>query len=194
MGDGGSGGDPENRAQNPRSLLGKLLSINVATKGVKIEALGLRNPWRFAWDRATQDFYLADVGQNSFEEIDFLPRGSTGLVNFGWDVYEGRSRFEDKQPSGGRLVFPIAVYGRSGGCSVTGGFVYRGSAVPAARGRYFYGDFCSGTVWSLKVVGGKARQLRREGFKVESLSSFGEDARGELYLTSLDGSVYRLAP
>ena len=193
MGDGGAGGDPENRAQSMRSLLGKLLSINVATKGVKIEALGLRNPWRFSFDRANWNLWIADVGQNAFEEIDFTPRAQLRLLlNYGWDAFEGRSRFESKNPSRGRLVFPVATYGRSNGCSVSGGFVYRGSSVPAARGRYFYGDFCSGIVWSLTRSSGKAR-VRREPFQVDSLASFGEDARGELYLVSLEGSVYRLA-
>jgi hypothetical protein len=193
MGDGGAGGDPENRAQNMGALLGKLLSINVATKGVKIEALGLRNPWRFSFDRANWNLWIADVGQNAFEEIDFTPRAQQRLLlNYGWDVYEGRSRFESKRPSRGRLVFPVATYGRANGCSVSGGFVYRGSSVPAARGRYFYGDFCSGIVWSLTRSSGKTR-VRREPFQVDSLASFGEDARGELYLVSLEGSVYRLA-
>jgi glucose/arabinose dehydrogenase len=193
MGDGGAGGDPENRAQSMRSLLGKLLSINVATKGVKIEAIGLRNPWRFSFDRANSNLWIADVGQNAFEEIDFTPRAQQRLLlNYGWDVYEGRSRFESKSPAGGPLVFPVATYGRSNGCSVSGGFVYRGSSVPAARGRYFYGDFCSGNVWSLTLASGKAR-VRREPFQVDSLASFGEDARGELYLVSLEGSVHRLA-
>jgi glucose/arabinose dehydrogenase len=191
MGDGGSGGDPENRAQNPRSLLGKLLSINVATKGVRIEALGVRNPWRFSFDRRTSDLWIGDVGQNAWEEIDFLPRRSPGLENFGWDAYEGRARFESKAIARGRLIRPVAVYDRSQGCSVTGGFVYRGTAVPAARGRYFYGDFCTGNVWSLKR--GARPLVRKESFKVPNLSSFGEDAAGELYLVTLDGAVYRLA-
>jgi glucose/arabinose dehydrogenase len=195
MGDGGAGGDPEGRSQNPRALLGKLLSINVATGGVKIEARGLRNPWRFSFDRATRDLYIGDVGQNAWEEVDYVARRALArLLNFGWDVYEGRARFESKRPSGGRLVFPVVVYPLSGGhCSVIGGFVYRGAGVPAARGRYFYGDHCSGVVWSLRIAGGKARQVRREPFRVESLTSFGEDTRGELYLTAQTGAIYRLA-
>ena len=197
MGDGGAGGDPENRAQNLGSRLGKLLTIHVDRRGARAQtnALGLRNPWRFSFDRANGDLYLADVGQNSFEEIDYTPRSQLRtLRNYGWDVYEGRARYEEKRASRGRLVFPIHSYARSGDhCSVTGGFVYRGARVPAARGRYFFGDYCSGIVWSFRVVGGKARQLRREAFRVSSLSSFGEDAAGELYLTSLSGgSVYRL--
>jgi glucose/arabinose dehydrogenase len=196
MGDGGSGGDPENRAQNLGNLHGKLLTVNVNRRGARpqISALGLRNPWRFSFDRANGDLYLGDVGQGSWEEIDYLPRRSPGLENFGWDVYEGRAKYEDKRPSRGRLVFPIAVYENGGGqCSVTGGFVYRGTRVAAARGRYFYGDYCSGDVWSLKVVRGRATAMRRESFQVSSLTSFGEDARGELYAVSHDGVVYRLS-
>jgi glucose/arabinose dehydrogenase len=197
MGDGGSGGDPENRAQNPSSHLGKLLKIDRTSGRVTMAALGLRNPWRFTFDRATHDLWIGDVGQNEWEEIDFLPRRLVGrTMNYGWRVWEGRSRFTPNQtPRGiGTLRFPIAVYKHTGGsCSVTGGYVYRGRAVPAARGRYFYGDYCSGTVWSLRQRNGKAVSLRREPFKVAGLSSFGEDANGELYLVSLDGSIYRLA-
>jgi glucose/arabinose dehydrogenase len=194
MGDGGAGGDPEDRAQNPRSLLGKLLTLDADAPKPKPQmvALGLRNPWRFSWDRANGDLYIGDVGQNAFEEIDYTPRRSPGLENYGWDLYEGRARFEQKKPSRGKLVFPIATYGRGSGYSVTGGFVYRGRAVPSLRGRYIYGDFGSGTIWTLKVVGGKATDQRRESIRVESLSSFGEDAAGELYATSLDGAVYRI--
>ena len=190
MGDGGAGGDPENRAQDMGTLLGKLVSINVATRGAKIEALGLRNPWRVSFDRRTGDLWIGDVGQNAWEEVDFLPRRSPGLENYGWDAYEGRARFEDKPIARGRLIGPIAVYGRGDGCSISGGFVYRG-AVAAARGRYFYGDYCTGTVWSLKR--GARPLVRREPFRVESLTSFGEDARGELYLVSHGGTIYRLA-
>jgi glucose/arabinose dehydrogenase len=196
MGDGGSGGDPENRSQNLGSLFGKLLTIDVDRRGARpqIDAIGLRNPWRFSFDRANGDLYIGDVGQNAWEEIDYLPRARLPrLQNYGWDVFEGRARFENKQPSRGDLISPIAVYPNpSQGCSVTGGFVYRGSAVPAARGRYFYGDYCSGNVWSLRVSGGRAAQVRREPFRVDGLTSFGEDARGELYLVSHGGTVYRL--
>ena len=195
MGDGGAGGDPENRAQNMSSLLGKLLTIDVNRAGARPEivALGLRNPWRVSFDRANGDLYIGDVGQNAFEEIDYTPRRSPGLENYGWDVYEARERYEEKQPGPGTLVFPIAQYGRSDGISVSGGFVYRGRAVPALRGRYLYGDFGSGTIWSLRVSAGKASAPRRESIRVPGLSSFGEDAAGELYATSLEGAVYRLA-
>ena len=198
MGDGGAGGDPENRAQNMRTLLGKLVTINVnvARPRPVIAALGLRNPWRFSFDRSNGDLYIADVGQNAWEEIDYVPRGSPGLENYGWDVYEGRARFENKAPnSTGRLVSPIHVYANDGSnCSVTGGFVYRGSAIPALRGRYLFGDYCSGIVWSLRVGGGQAADVRREAFRVPQLSSFGEDATGELYAASLSGRVYKLVP
>lgn len=195
MGDGGSGGDPENRAQNMRSLLGKLLRLDAAAGNPRAEiaALGLRNPWRFSFDRATGDLWLGDVGQGSLEEIDVLPRSSRGLVNFGWDAFEGTARFEDKARGPGRLVAPVYEYGRDDGCSVTGGYVYRGSKVPAARGRYFFGDYCSGSVWSLRLKAGKAVDVRKEPFQVESLTSFGEDAGGELYLVSHGGTIYRLA-
>jgi glucose/arabinose dehydrogenase len=197
MGDGGSGGDPENRAQNLRTLLGKLLRIDVNRRGAdpEIVGYGLRNPWRFSFDRGNGDLYIGDVGQGRFEEIHYTRRRSAGLENYGWDVYEGRAIFEQKEPNpAGRLVHPIAVYGRAGGnCTVVGGFVYRGRRIPSLRGRYFYGDFCSGIVWSLRVRGGRATTLRREPFSVDSLSSFGESARGELYLVSLNGTLYRLA-
>jgi glucose/arabinose dehydrogenase len=194
MGDAGAGGDPENRAQNLRSPFGKLFALNVDRRGARrqIVGYGLRNPWRFSFDRATGDLYIGDVGQNSWEEVDFTPRRSPGLENYGWDVYEGRARFENKPLSGpGKLVRPVVVYPLSGGhCAVSGGFVYRGNAVPAAKGRYFYGDNCSGTVWSFPR--GRARSVRQEPFTLGGLSSFGEDAAGELYAVTLNGRLYQL--
>src|ERR687897_1957398 len=193
MGDGGSGGDPENRSQNMRSLFGKLLSMNVATKGLRIEALGLRNAWRFSFDRANSDLYIGDVGQGAIEEIDWTPANSPGLENYGWDVYEGRSKYEDKPLGPGKLVQPVAQYTHGDGCSVTGGYVYRGSNA-RLRGRYIYGDYCSGIIWSFKLADGKATGLRRERFKVASVSSFGQDLAGELYAVSHNGTIYRLTP
>ena len=194
MGDGGSGGDPENRAQNLSSRLGKMLRINVNSKRpiVQIVGYGVRNPWRFSFD-SNGDLYIGDVGQNAWEEIDYTPRNSPGLENYGWDVYEGTHEFESKQPRGpGKLVMPIAEYPHSQGCSVTGGYVYRGRAIPSLRGRYIYGDFCSGTIWTLRAGGGDDVDVRRESISLESLSSFGRDAAGELYATSLTGNVYKL--
>jgi glucose/arabinose dehydrogenase len=195
MGDGGAGGDPDDRAQNLGDRLGKLLSLDVdeAGAGWRIVAYGLRNPWRFSFDRETGDLYLADVGQSALEEVNYVRWPPRGLLNFGWDVYEGDLVHEDKEPNrAGRLVAPVAVYGRARGCSVTGGFAYRGAAMPGVHGRYFYGDYCSGAVWSFRVRDGKARARRQERFQVPALSSFGEDANGELLLVSLSGTVFRL--
>ncbi len=193
MGDGGSADDPDDRSQNMRSLFGKLLSLNVATKGIQIEALGLRNAWRFSFDRANGDLYIGDVGQDSVEEIDWTPAASPGLENYGWDVYEGTSTFEDKPLGPGKLVQPVAEYSHDDGCSVTGGYVYRGSNV-SLRGRYIYGDYCSGLVWSFALQGGEATGLRRESFRIATLTSFGEDAAGELYAVAHSGRIYRLTP
>ena len=195
MGDGGSAGDPGNRAQDPNTRLGKLLRLNVNRRGARptIVGVGLRNPWRFAFDRG--NLYIADVGQSAREEIDFVPRGSAGRENYGWRRYEG-SRLYDAdtalyRPS--RLVWPIHEYGRAAGCSVTGGFVYRGR-IAAARGRYFFGDYCTGAVWSFRVVSGRKRGLRREPFTVPTLSSFGRGSLGGMYLLShTRGIVFRLA-
>ncbi|MER3487931.1 MAG: glucose dehydrogenase [Chloroflexota bacterium] len=193
MGDGGSAGDPGNQAQNLSSRLGKLLRADPLKPAWEIAGYGLRNPWRFSFDRQTGALYIADVGQDAWEEVDFRPLGAPP-ANYGWARYEGRHLFKDIPLAGhAPLVFPIAEYGHSQGCSVTGGYVYRGKAVRAARGRYFFGDYCSGTIWSLRVEQGRARDLRREPFRVESLSSFGEDAAGELYLVSHQGQIYRLA-
>jgi glucose/arabinose dehydrogenase len=195
MGDGGSGGDPENRAQNLSQRLGKLLKMNATRRGAtpQIDGYGLRNPWRFSFDRANGDLYIGDVGQGEWEEIDYVARGDSGLKNFGWNVYEGNARFSDNPLNpAGELVAPVRAYSHSLGCSVTGGFVYRGRAVPSARGRYFYGDYCSGRIWSLRIVNGRATDVRQESQRLPELSSFGEDTRGELYAVTLSGRLYRL--
>jgi glucose/arabinose dehydrogenase len=197
MGDGGSAGDPENHAQDLDSQLGKLLRYDVDVSGNQdweMVAYGLRNPWRFSFDRETGDMWIGDVGQGEVEEIDYLPNGTSALVNFGWDVFEGTHVYEDKEPDpSGELVEPVAEYRHVEGCSITGGFVYRGEAIAAAQGRYFYGDYCSGFIWSLALRNERARDVRKHGIEVNGLSSFGEDAAGELYLLSLTGFVYRLA-
>ncbi len=187
MGDGGSAGDPEDNAQNLSSRLGKLLRINVNARSapVAIVGYGLRNPWRFSFDRATGDLYIGDVGQGDWEEIDYTPRSSPGLENYGWDVYEGTHTYESKSlNSAGHLVMPVTQYSHSLGCSVTGGYIW--------KRRYYYGDYCSGRVWSLGISGGKATGVRAESFKVPSNSSWGLDARGNLYAVSLEGTVYRV--
>jgi glucose/arabinose dehydrogenase len=190
LGDGGAGGDPENRAQNMDTLLGKMVRLDVrrTQPAPEIVALGLRNPWRYSFDRRTGVLWIGDVGQGSLEEIDRLARPGTGLVNFGWDVYEANARFEDKELGPGRLVQPVAQYGRGAGCSVTGGYVYRGPSIPRISGRYVFGDYCSGNIWSMPAVGGP---IRLESVKLPGLSSFGEGLRGELYAVGHEGVVYR---
>jgi len=196
MGDGGSGGDPENRAQNLKSRLGKLLRINPTRTGSawQIVGYGLRNPWRFSFDRANGNLWIGDVGQNAWEEVDYRNAARVGrLANYGWSRFEGKSVFDSHKPyvRKGDAISPVLVYSHSAGCSITGGYVYRGSAVPSAQGRYFYGDYCSGTVWSFKAGNGRLSASTVAG-SIKNLSSFGEDGNGELYATSLDGSLYRL--
>ena len=195
MGDGGAGGDPENRAQNLDEKLGKLLSTDPGgSDGWRIEGYGLRNPWRFSFDRETGDLWIGDVGQGSWEEIDHTPVDSAGLENYGWDVYEGTHGYEDKDPNqAGHLVMPVYEYSHQHGCSVTGGYVYRGERVPDAVGRYFFGDYCSGAVSSLTLENGKAVGVRNFAH-VDELSAFGQDAAGELYAVSLQGQLYELEP
>jgi glucose/arabinose dehydrogenase len=196
LGDGGAAFDPEGRSQDMGTRLGKLLRVDVeaAEPAWEIAANGLRNPWRFSFDRETGDLYIGDVGQDRWEEIDFVAAGTDGLLNFGWDVYEGDEQVEDNDlQGGGELVFPVAAYAHDVGCSVTGGYVYRGAALPSMQGRYLYGDYCSGTIWSLRIEGGEAVEIRRERVSVPQLASFGEDGDGELYAVSQAGAVYRLA-
>ena len=207
MGDGGSGGDPQNYAQNPNSRLGKMLRINLypsarlsetsnselrstAVFTPEIWALGLRNPWRFSFDRQTGDLYIGDVGQNKYEEVDFLPANSASGTNFGWNLYEGFEAYLGGSAAG--LTPPIHAYSHSLGCSVTGGYVYRGPQIPGLNGAYLYGDYCSGTIWSLRRDANGVWQntmLLQSGLNI---SSFGEDANGELYVISLGGSLYRI--
>jgi glucose/arabinose dehydrogenase len=194
-GDGGGGGDSYGNGQRADGYFAKIMRLDVGNRAVRWQtwAVGLRNPWRFSFDRATGALYIGDVGQNAWEEIDYVARGASHL-NFGWNRYEGEATFGDEELlAGWTLTAPVHVYEHDSGCSVTGGYVYRGRAVPAAAGRYFFGDYCSGAVWSLRVANGEATDVTRESFTVPELSSFGEDAAGELYLTSLGGTVYRLA-
>jgi Glucose / Sorbosone dehydrogenase/IPT/TIG domain len=202
MGDGGSGGDPENRSQNPSSLFGKLLSINVATKGLRIEAFGLRNAWRFSFDRATGDLYLGDVGQGQIEEIDLQPVASAGGENYGWKMMEGtRCTGNDGNCPGGtpacdspELTLPILEYDHGGGrCSVTGGYRYRGLRIPALYGRYVYGDYCSGEIWGA-FLDGDTWATELLPIETGGLQTFGQDLAGELYVGNSDGVLYRIDP
>ena len=198
MGDGGSGGDPNNNGQTFTTKLAKIWKLDVNKPGAKpiLVQYGLRNPWRFSFDRTTGDLYIGDVGQNAWEEIDYVARAQLGRPsNFGWAVYEGRRPFDQSRALDrrGPLVWPIAVYGHALGCSVTGGFVYRGKSRRDLVGRYYYGDYCSGAIWSLRMTKGKPTGLRRERFTIPALTSFGEDAHGGLYAVSQQGTLYRIA-
>jgi glucose/arabinose dehydrogenase len=199
MGDGGGAGDPERTAQNPDSPLGKLLRIDVNHPGAppEVVALGLRNPWRFSFDRRTDDLWIGDVGQDTFEEIDALPAGGLDAEsppNFGWSAFEGTAPFNDDQQAPDAIA-PLLVYGREGGCSVTGGYVVRDPELTGLNGRYIYGDFCQGELRSF--IADPTREAADDedlGLDVPSLSSFGEDAAGHIYAVSLEGPVYRLVP
>lgn len=213
-GDGGSADDPERNAQDLSSLLGKILRIDPrATDGNaysipkdnpfagdggargEIYAYGLRNPWRFSFDRKTDALSIGDVGQNSREEVDLVAAGEGSGANFGWSAYEGEERFNADQRAPDATP-PVLTYATSGGnCSVTGGYVVRDRELASLYGRYLYGDFCLGELRSfLARPGREAEDDRRLGPRIENLSSFGEDNRGRLYATSLDGPVYRLEP
>jgi glucose/arabinose dehydrogenase len=199
-GDGGGAGDPFGNAQNTETMLGKILRVDVDSAepvavppdnpfGNEVWAYGLRNPWRISFDRVTEDLYIGDVGQGEWEEIDFLPAGSPGGANFGWDHREGAHDYEGGGPEG--MLEPIAEYGHpEGGCSVTGGYVYRGS-IPEWNGIYLYGDYCTGMIWGLlQIDGGWQNQLL---FDLDvTITSFGQDEAGELYLLSDTGEIFRL--
>ncbi len=198
MGDGGSGGDPNHRAQDGQSLLGKMLRIRsdgsvppdnpfVDDKNVRDEiwAIGLRNPWRFSFDRATGALWVGDVGQNKVEEVDVIVKGG----NYGWRWYEGSQAYKiDAATERATLIPPVFEYGRDLGQSITGGVVYRGKAYPSLQGRYFFADFVSGQTWSMPVTGGNATILPR----LSNPSSFGEDEAGELYVLSYSGNVFQV--
>lgn len=199
MGDGGSAGDPQGRAQDSRSRLGKLLRLNVNVSPVRVRtyAKGLRNPWRFSFDRATGALWIGDVGQNAWEEIDYLRPGRPAGANFGWNGYEGTHVYNAAVASRldrSRLTWPVAQYSHSQGYSVTGGYVYRGRAIPALRGFYLFADWGSGHVWAKKGPGGARSAVPGLDGQAQQVSSFGQDARGELYVVSLAGSVYRIVP
>jgi glucose/arabinose dehydrogenase len=211
LGDGGSAGDPMGNAQSLSTLLGKLLRISprpskgepyaippdnpfVGRDGARPEiwAYGLRNPWRYSFDAATDDLWIGDVGQNAWEEIDLEPAGSGGGSNFGWDRLEGTHPFEGSPAPGS--IPPVFEYAHGdGSCAATGGYVYRGERIPDLAGAYLFGDYCRGVVEAFVPRDGRATQVRPLGPRVDALASFGEDARGELYVLSLAGTVFRIA-
>jgi glucose/arabinose dehydrogenase len=196
LGDGGGADDQHDNAQDLGDRLGKMLRLDVDRPGAdwEIVAYGLRNPWRFSWDRETKSLWIADVGQDQREEIDVVTELPDPPLNFGWPAFEGSRDPDDREPTGpGRVVFPVAEYTHEDGCSITGGYVYRGTEVPAMRGRYVYGDVCSGILWTLRAGRASASDVRREDERLEQVASFGQDARGELYAVALTGSVFRVA-
>jgi glucose/arabinose dehydrogenase len=221
-GDGGSGGDPPNNAQDKESLLGKLLRIDPRPSGGRpysipasnpfvgrpgrdeIYSYGLRNPYRFSFDTVTAPgrprIAIADVGQNRFEELDYTTVGVANGANFGWDAFEGFAPYTEENgdtPDPGNTVKPILAYGRGrdgGSCTIIGGYVSRDPRLPPLRGRYVYADLCSGKLRSLVPHLRRASHDRRLGLSVGTPSTFGEDARGRLYVASLEGPVYRLVP
>jgi len=214
-GDGGGGGDPDGNGQNKHALLGKLLRLDVSgASGYTIPAdnpanadtsfapevwsYGLRNPWRYSFDRETGDLYIADVGQGLYEEVDASAAANLGRgVNFGWNVMEGMHCYNATSCDMTGKTLPVIEYTHAGGaCSITGGYVYRGTRIAALVGQYLYSDYCASFVKSFQFSGGTATNtqawptLQPAG----SVSSFGQDARGELYILTLDGGVYRIVP
>jgi glucose/arabinose dehydrogenase len=216
MGDGGAANDRFGNGQNPQTLLAKMLRINVASdpdepytipadnpwvaadwngQDVRNEiwAVGLRNPWRWSFDRQTGDLWIADVGQNMIEEINVVPSTDMSGLNFGWPIMEGKSCFGTENCDQTGLVLPVTDYRHEGNCSVTGGYVYRGQAHRAWNGVYFYGDYCSGRLWALAPDGAGGWSTVELAQNPIALSSFGEDEAGELYVTDLSGGVvYRM--
>lgn len=222
-GDGGSGGDPQNNAQHPSRPLGKLLRIDVDGGGGapdcslaagqhygippgnaytdgpggagcdEIYALGLRNPWRIAFDAQTGALWIADVGQNAYEEINLVPAGTAAGLNFGWRCYEGDQPYNPSGCNGAYFMPLVTTTHSAGNCSITGGRVYRGAAYPALSGRYFFTDFCNTAIKSITFDGGQPRvDTPVAAGAVSQPVAFGEDAAGELYLASLTGAIYRV--
>jgi glucose/arabinose dehydrogenase len=211
LGDGGGGGDPDANGQNQNTLLGALLRIDVNSGDPysipagnpfvgrndarpEIWATGLRNPWRFAFDGSAGNLYVADVGQGELEEVNVVAATRAG-VNYGWNIMEGSSCYNASSCNRQGLELPVLEYRHLGNaCSVTGGFVYRGSAIPEIAGHYFYGDYCAGFVKSFRFQGGAATDERTwELGNIGNITSFGQDAAGELYITSGNGTIYRIA-
>lgn len=208
LGDGGAANDPEGNAQSLTSYLGKILRIDVdrgpgysipaenpydGSAGLpEIWAYGLRNPWRFSFDRLTGDLFIGDVGQNMWEEINYLPSGSRGGANLGWDYREGKHPFEGQTPEGLSMIDPVAEYDHSQGCSVTGGYIYRGQALSSWQGVYFFGDYCTGLVWGLINTPDRSWVQKALFETGANITSFGEDENGEIYLVDYNGGIYQL--
>ena len=211
MGDGGSGGDPQGHGQDRRSLLGKMLRLDVDARTPyaippdnpwadgragrpEIWATGLRNPWRWSFDRGSRNVYVADVGQNRWEEVNVADAGRPGL-NYGWNVREGAHAYGLPRVTTERMLEPALDYPHREGCSVTGGYCYRGRALAGLQGTYFFSDYCNGWLRSFRWDGTRATERREWNVgRLGNVTSFGEDAAGELYLTTSDGRLLRLDP
>jgi glucose/arabinose dehydrogenase len=215
IGDGGNGGDPQGHGQDRTDLLGSLMRLDVSGSGAysipasnpyatsstlkgELWNYGLRNPWRFSFDRQTHDLYIADVGQSNVEEVDVAPASSTGGENYGWNIMEGNQCYPPGVSSCNQagLTLPVVTYTHSDGCSITGGYVYRGAALPALQGQYFYSDYCSHFIRSFHWENGQV-SAETEWPTLDpgdNVTSFGEDASGELYLITQGGVIYRIAP
>jgi glucose/arabinose dehydrogenase len=201
LGDGGGAFDPDERAQNPADKHGKLLSLDVDDSRAewRVELIGLRNPWRFSFDPALGELWIGDVGQDEVEEINrVLLEPDEPPKNLGWDAFEADRQTGEGDyalDTTGDLVWPVAAYTHDDGCSVTGGYVYHGTALPALQGRYLYGDFCSGALWSLRPLPkGRAGDVRRERASVQQVTHIGPDADGEPVFASASGAIYRALP
>jgi glucose/arabinose dehydrogenase len=215
LGDGGSSGDPGGRGQSVADLLGSILRVDVRSgtgytippdnpfvgrtdARPEIWSFGLRNPWRFTFDPATGDLYIADVGESAWEEIDMVgaAEGAGRGANFGWNVTEGRHCFAQSGCDPSRFTLPVLEYSHDDGCSITGGFVYRGAAIPELQGHYFYADFCRGWVRSVRLQDGQVVDTRQWPTLAPGgpVPSFGQDAAGELYVLSQGGRVFKIVP
>jgi len=204
LGDGGSAGDPNGNARNPKSLLGKMLRLDPETDidvlRTRILAQGVRNPWRYAIDRTTGDLYIGDVGQNLWEEVDVVPMASLFGKDFGWNVMEGFHCFRGATCNQEGLTPPVVEYGHDAGCSITGGVVYRGAALPQLAGLYFYADYCTALLRSFRFTRGVAadhwdwKKALDPGNRLAQIASFGEDEAGEVYVIGLGGTIWKLVP
>ena len=215
LGDGGGSGDPEGTGQSLTDLLGDILRLDVSAGAgytvppdnpfagrtdarPELWSIGLRNPWRFTFDPATGDLYVADVGESAWEEVDVVTaaQGAGRGANFGWSAMEGRHCFGGGGCDPSRYTLPVLEYAHSDGCSVIGGFVYRGAAIPALQGHYFYADYCSGWVRSFRLQDGSAVESQQWPTLAPggAVPGFGQDAAGELYVLSAEGRVFRIVP
>ena len=205
LGDGGSAGDPQGNARNPRTLLGKMFRLDPDARSdalrTRILSQGMRNPWRYALDRATNDLYIGDVGQNLWEEVDVVPLDALNGKDFGWNVMEGAHCYKSATCDTAGLTLPVVEFGHDAGCSITGGVVYRGKVLPALAGTYFYSDYCTAFLRSFRWTKGGGptdhwdwTSTLDPKHKLAQVASFGEDDDGEVYVIGLAGTIWKLVP